>query len=61
MEFVKHTEYIKEETSACPKNHREAVHTLTYRKATCTRVPDTLLYFACNLNPGCKECMEDYL
>lgn len=53
--------YIKEETMVCPKTRREAVHTLTYKKATCTRVPDTLLHFACSQNPRCKECTEEYL
>lgn len=54
-------EYKKEEMASCPKNHREATHTLTYKKATCTRVPDTLLHFMCSLNPRCKECVEEYL
>ena len=54
-------EYIKEEMASCPKNHREATHTLTYKKATCTRVPDTLLHFMCSLNPRCKVCVEEYL
>lgn len=54
-------EYKKEETSTCPRDQREAVHTLTYKKATCSRVPDTLLHFMCSRNPRCKECAEDYV
>lgn len=54
-------EYIKEEKMVCPKNKREATQTLTYKKATCSRVPDTLLHFMCNLDSRCKECAEEYL
>lgn len=54
-------EYKKEETPTCPRDQREAVHTLTYKKATCSRVPDTLLHFMCSRNPRCKECAEDYV
>ena len=53
-------EYTKTEESACPKNQKAAVHTLRYKKATCSRVPDTILHFSCSLDSRCKDCQEDY-
>ena len=54
-------DYKKEEEASCPKNGQKATHTLTYKKATCTRVQDTLLHFMCSVDSRCKECVEEYL
>lgn len=53
-------EYTKTEEAACPRNKKPALHTIRYQKATCTRVPDTILYFSCSLDFRCKECIQDY-
>lgn len=52
--------YVKEYESICPKTKEKVKHTVQYAKATCTRVPDTLLHFSCSMNGSCKECEDDY-
>lgn len=57
---TKGTRYEKEELSTCPRDRSEVIHKITYKKATCTRVPDTVLHFVCSRDPGCQECAEEY-
>lgn len=38
--------YVKEYKRQCPRTHRDAVHKVEYAKATCSRVPDTMLHFS---------------
>lgn len=45
----------------CTKNNIEAIHTVTYKKATCTRVDDIILNFHCSRDSLCDECMQKYL
>lgn len=56
----KDTLYEKEELSTCPQDRTEVIHKITFKKATCTRVPDTVLHFVCSRNPHCQECAEEY-
>ena len=52
--------YVKEYERQCPRTHRDAVHKVEYAKATCSRVPDTMLHFFCALEGNCKDCQKDY-
>lgn len=54
------TVYEKEELSTCLQDGSKVVHKITFKKATCTRVPDTVLHFVCSRDPGCQECAEEY-
>ena len=38
-------QYIKEYSVCCPRTLQKGKHQVEYAKATCTRVPDTLLLF----------------
>lgn len=48
------------ENQTCPIDDRKAVHTVWLAKSTCTRFPDDVLDFSCNLNQDCKQCMDNY-
>ncbi len=52
--------YTREYEIYCPRTQKKARHTVEYAKATCTRVPDTLLHFHCSLEGACKDCEKDY-
>lgn len=52
--------FTREYDVYCPHTRKKAHHTLQYAKATCTRVPDTLLHFHCGLEGQCKDCEKDY-
>lgn len=54
------TVYEKEEASACPQDGSRVIHKITFKKATCTRVPDTVLHFVCSRDPLCEECAGEY-
>lgn len=54
------TFYEKEELSTCPQDGSGVIHKITFKKATCTRVPDTVLHFVCSRDSGCQECAEEY-
>lgn len=45
----------------CPKDNSEVTHTITYKKATCTRVDDIILNFCCSRDAQCPDCKRDYL
>ena len=53
-------QYIKEYSVCCPRTLQKGKHQVEYAKATCTRVPDTLLHFHCTINGKCKDCERDY-
>lgn len=53
--------YTAASSIKCPKNNRDAIHTVTYKKATCTRVDDIILNFHCSQDAQCLECQLDYL
>ena len=40
----KETLYEKEELSTCPQDRSEVIHKITFKKATCTRVPEPDLF-----------------
>lgn len=52
--------YVKEYSVCCPRTLQKGKHQVEYAKATCTRVPDTLLHFHCTINGKCKDCERDY-
>ena len=52
--------YEKEELFTCPQDRSKVIHKITFKKATCTRVPDTVLHFVCSRDPNCQECAEEY-
>ena len=45
----------------CPKDSGDSIHTITYKKATCTSVDDIILNFHCSRNSQCLDCQQDYL
>ena len=53
--------YTREYEVYCPRTQKKAKHTVEYARATCTRVPDTMLHFHCGLEGSCKDCEKDYL
>ena len=52
--------YVREYPVCCPRTLQKGKHEVEYAKATCTRVPDTLLHFHCTINGKCKDCERDY-
>lgn len=52
--------YEKEELSTCPRDGSKVIHKITFKKATCTRVPDSVLHFVCSHDPLCEECAGEY-
>ena len=52
--------YVREYTIYCPRTQQRGTHKVEYAKATCTRVPDTMLHFWCSVNGKCKDCEVDY-
>lgn len=53
-------EYIVVFHRNCAKKAGEAEHTITYRKATCTRVDDIVLNFHCSIDSQCDDCRNEY-
>lgn len=53
-------EYTRKERARCPRMNKDVTHTILYRKATCTRVPDTILHFSCDGDLRCGDCERDY-
>ena len=53
--------YTKEYQVYCPRTQQKAEHVVEYARATCTRVPDTVLHFHCTRDERCKDCERDYL
>ncbi|HIV39085.1 MAG TPA: hypothetical protein H9747_08835 [Candidatus Blautia stercorigallinarum] len=51
---------MREYPVCCPRTLQKGKHEVEYAKATCTRVPDTLLHFHCTINGKCKDCERDY-
>lgn len=52
--------YLMDVTAFCPKRLMQTKHTITLEKSSCTRVPDSLVHFSCELNSQCRDCMENY-
>lgn len=45
----------------CPTDASKSIHTIVYKKATCTRVDDVILYFSCSRDSKCVKCQQNYL
>ncbi len=45
----------------CPTDASKVTHTITYRRATCTRVDDTIEHFHCSRDSKCVKCQQNYL
>lgn len=52
--------YTQKFNSICPVDSSKVVHTVQFRKATCTRVDDTVEDFHCSRDGGCVKCTENY-
>ena len=44
----------------CPVDSSDVIHTVRFRKATCTRVDDIVEDFHCSRNSTCVRCLENY-
>ena len=54
-------EYTKTYHTKCLTDASDVVHTVTYKKATCTRVDDIILNVHCNRDSKCVKCQQNYL
>lgn len=45
----------------CPTDFSDVSHDILYKKATCTRVDDTIIRFRCSRNSQCVKCQQNYL
>lgn len=52
--------YTQKFQSRCPVDSSQVEHTVTYIKATCSRVDDMIDDFHCNRNSTCVKCMDNY-
>lgn len=52
--------YTQKFDSRCPVDSSKVIHTVQFRKATCTRVDDTVEDFHCNRDSKCVKCTENY-
>ena len=52
--------YTQKFDSRCPVDASKVVHTVQFRKATCTRVDDTVEDFYCSRDSKCVKCTENY-
>ncbi|HIY18017.1 MAG TPA: hypothetical protein IAA44_01275 [Candidatus Blautia avistercoris] len=53
-------EYTETYQSYCPKHNTRVVHTVIFKKRTCSRIQETVLHFTCSQDSRCKECQKDY-
>lgn len=54
-------EYIRTYQSKCLTDASKVTHTITFRKATCTRIDDPIIYFSCSRDSKCVKCQQNYL
>ena len=47
--------------ATCPKDSSKAAHTVTYKKATCTRVDDIILNFCCSRVDKCQSSFGGFI
>lgn len=52
--------YTQSFQATCPVDASRVVHTVRFRKATCTRVDDTVEDLRCSRDGGCVKCTENY-
>ena len=52
--------YTQKFGGRCPVDASKVVHTVQFRKATCTRVDDTVEDFRCSRDSKCVKCTENY-
>lgn len=52
--------YTQKFDSRCPVDASKVVHTVQFRKATCTRVEDVVEDFRCSRDSKCVKCTENY-
>ena len=52
--------YTQKFDARCPVDASKVVHTVQVRKATCTRVEDTVEDFRCSRDSKCVKCTENY-
>ncbi|BFL46892.1 hypothetical protein C3B58_20760 [Lactonifactor longoviformis] len=57
----KDNEYTLTFDSKCPADASKVLHTVIYKKATCTRVDDIILHFHCSRDSKCVKCQHNYL
>ena len=53
------SEYTQKFNTICPTDSSKVVHTVRFRKATCTRVDDTVEDFRCSWDGYCVNCTEN--
>lgn len=54
-------EYTQNYDYRCPTDASKVVHTVTYKKASCSRYPeDIMTSFVCSRNSACVKCAENY-
>lgn len=54
-------EYTVTVNTKCLTDASKVVHTIVYKKATCTRVDDVILHFSCSRDSKCVKCQQNYL
>lgn len=54
-------EYTRTYQTKCLTDVSDVTHTVTYKKATCTRVDDIILHFHCSRDSKCVKCYQNYL
>lgn len=54
-------EYTMTFQSKCPTDASNVIHTVVYKKATCTRVYDIIVHFNCNRDSKCVKCQQNYI
>lgn len=54
-------EYSRNFDYRCPTDASKVVHTVTFKKGSCSRYPeDVMISFVCSRNSACAKCAENY-
>ncbi len=54
-------EYTQNFDYRCPADASRVVHTVTFKKGSCSRYPeDIVTAFMCSRNSACTKCAENY-
>lgn len=54
-------EYTKNFDYRCPTDASKVVHTVSFKKGSCSRYPeDVMTSFVCSRNASCTKCSENY-
>ncbi|MGI6018003.1 MAG: hypothetical protein ACOX8M_04280 [Marvinbryantia sp.] len=55
-------EYTENYEYKCPTDASKVVHTVTYKKGSCSRYPeDIMISFVCSRNSACVKCSQNYI